>query len=297
MSIIIPCYNSERTIRNCLKAIVAQQTQYSFDVTVVDSSTDQTSKIVRSEFPEVQLISLARRTFAGPARNLGIQATHGEYCLMIDSDCVATASLVERAIERHRTGNHAAVGGSLRNGTPRSLIGWIGYLMEFKEFMPSSASREVASVPSANVCYRREVLERYGCFDEAMQLAEDISLHWKMHNAGESIFFDPAIEVVHLNRTGWGQVLTYQVSLGKFSARARRKGAMPGGLLLRYPYLIVLMPVARTARALLWLAANDLQGCALFLVAWPLYFLAASFWSVGFFQEAVTGEQYEVASS
>jgi GT2 family glycosyltransferase len=252
---------------------------------------------VRSEFPQVQLISRAVRTFAGPARNIGIHATRGEYCLMIDSDCIADASLVERAIKRHLSGAYAAVGGSLRNGTPRSLIGWIGYLMEFKEFMPSSASREVASVPSANVCYRREVLERYGGFDESMQLAEDISLHWKMHKAGETIFFDPSIEVVHLNRTGWAQVLMYQVSLGRFSARARRSGNMPGGTLLRHPYLIVLMPIARTVRALLWLAANDLAGCALFLVAWPLYFLAASFWSVGFFQEAIAGEHYEVASS
>src|SRR5262245_58169426 len=153
VSIIVPCYNSERTIRACLRAIVAQQTQHPYDVTVVDSSTDKTAEIVRREFPKVQLISRAQRTFAGPARNIGTRATRGEFCLMIDSDCIADASLVERTIGRHRTGDHAAVGGSLRNGTPRSLIGWIGYLMEFKEFMPCSASREVASVPSANVCY------------------------------------------------------------------------------------------------------------------------------------------------
>src|SRR5262245_43435476 len=143
VSIIVPCYNSERTIRDCLNAIVAQQTQYSFDVTVVDSSTDKTPEIVRSEFPLVRLISQPQRTFAGPARNIVIHSTSGEYCLMIDSDCVASSSLVERAIERQRSGNYAAVGGSLRNGTPRSLIGWIGYLMEFKEFMPTAASREV----------------------------------------------------------------------------------------------------------------------------------------------------------
>ena len=65
---------------------------------------------------------------------------------------------------------------------------------------------------------------------------------------------------------------------------------MPGGLLLRHPYLILLMPVARTVRALVWLASNDLPGFALFLLAWPVYFLAASFWSVGFFQEALTSE-------
>jgi len=285
LTVIVPCYNSERTIRHCLDSIVNQQTSIAFDVIVVDSSEDQTSEIVRSEFPSVRLIRLTQRTFAGAARNVGVRATEADYCLMIDSDCVAEFDLIEKAVTRHRGADYAAVGGSLANGTPRSLSGWIGYLIEFKEFMPTTPMRLEKGIPTANITYRREILERYGCFDETMWLAEDILLHWKMYQAGERILFDPDIKVTHLNKTGWRQVLGYQVDLGRLSAVARRRGGLPGGFLLKYPLLILLMPFVRTFRAFLWFAKHDLRVLFVFLLIWPMYLLAAGFWSFGFLSE------------
>ena len=126
LTVIVPCYNSERTIRQCLNSIISQRTSVEFDVIVVDSSSDQTAQIVEREFPSVRLIHLNQRTFAGAARNVGTRATRATFCLMIDSDCIAEPDLIERAVNRHREDNYAAVGGSLANGTPRSLSGWIG---------------------------------------------------------------------------------------------------------------------------------------------------------------------------
>jgi GT2 family glycosyltransferase len=286
VSVIVPCYNSERTIRRCLTSIINQQTSISFDVTVVDSSSDETPRIVEREFPSVRLIHLEKRNFAGAARNVGIRATKGPFCLMIDSDCIARADVIERMIARHRSGQYAAVGGSAANGTPRSLSGLIGYLAEFKEFMPQAPERLGATVPTANITYPREKLEQFGMFDETMYMAEDILLHWKMQTAGECILFDPSIEVTHLNRSGWRKVLSYQVPLGASSAMARRLGGLPGTLLLRHRALIALMPFVRTARAAEWLARYDFRMFLLFLLIWPLYLLAMSFWSFGFLREA-----------
>lgn len=287
VSVIVPCYNSERTIRQCLSAILSQQASFPFEVTVVDSSSDETPKIVETEYPSVRLIHLNERAFAGAARNVGVRASRAPYCLMIDSDCVPAPCLIERAIARHHEGDYAAVGGSLRNGTPRSFSGTIGYLIEFKEFMPSAPERVVTSAPTANIAYRRESLERYGCFDEDMWLAEDILLNWKMTAAGEKILFDPSIEVTHLNRTGFQEVLTYQVGLGRLSAVARRRGGLPGQILLDTPVLVALMPFVRTARAAEWLARHDRKTFLLFLLIWPAYLLAAAFWSYGFLEEAI----------
>ncbi len=285
VSVIVPCYNSERTITRCLAAVVNQQTSVSFDVTVVDSSSDHTPRIVEREFPSVRLIHLESRTYAGAARNVGLRATRAPFCLMIDSDCVARPDLIERMIVHHRAEHYAAVGGSLANGTPRSLSGLVGYLAEFKEFMPETKTRLVTTVPTANVAYRREALERFELFDEGVSMAEDILLNWKMHCAGERILFDPAIEVTHLNRTGWREVLSYQVRLGRSSAMARRLGALPGAFLLDHPLLIFLMPFGRTLRAARWLVRYDLNKFLAFLLIWPLYLVAMSFWSFGFLRE------------
>src|ERR1051325_1472856 len=255
VAVIIPCYNSERTIRRCLTAVFEQRTSVDFEVVVVDSSADRTPEIVGKEFPAARLLHLAERTFAGAARNLGVRATSAPFCLMIYSDCVAEPGVIERAIARHREAEYAAVGGSLANGTPRSLSGWIGYLIEFKEFMPTAPERLEKGLPTAVIAYRREALEGAGYFDEDMWLAEDILLNWRITGAGGRILFDPRITVTHLNRTGWHEVLSYQVSLGRLSAVARRRGGLPGMILLDYPVLILLMPFVRLFNALKWLAA------------------------------------------
>ena len=255
---------------------------------VVDSSSDQTSKIVTREFPSIKLIRLEKRAFAGAARNVGARATRAPYCLMIDSDCIAAPDVIERAAARHGEGEYAAVGGSLRNGTPRSLSGWIGYLMEFKEYMPTTPMRLEKTIPTANILYRRDALERYGYFDEDVWLAEDLLFNWKIYRSGEQILFDPAIEVTHLNRTGWKEVLSYQISLGKFSAIARRRGHLPGEILLRHPGLILLLPLMRLKRAFVWTALHDRKAFLVLLLFWPMYLLAASFWTYGFFEEAVS---------
>src|SRR6185503_6603463 len=120
--------------------------------------------------------------------------------------------------------------------------------------------------PTANITYQRGVLERFGGYDNHMWLAEDILLHWKMHQQGERILFDPAIQVVHLNKTGWGQILGYQIDLGRLSAVARRRGGLPGGFLLDYPPLVLLMPFVRTWNAFTWFAKYDLPMLFKFLL-------------------------------
>ncbi|HEY6333243.1 MAG TPA: glycosyltransferase [Blastocatellia bacterium] len=288
VSVIIPCYNSERTIRECLRSITNQVTPVPFDVTVVDSSSDSTSSIVRNEFKSVRLIQLSSRTFAGAARNIGIRATAGRYCLMIDSDCVAAPALIERMVCDHRKGAYAAVGGSMWNGTPESWSGLLCYLMEFKEFIPTAPLREVTSVPTANVCYRREALEQQGGFDDSMWLAEDILLNWKIHRSGGHILFDPEIKVTHFNRTGWLRVLSYQLHMGRYSAKARKRGGLPGKIALTFPALVALMPFARLLRAALWLMKYNKETFMRFLAISPMYLIGSAIWAVGFFEEAAS---------
>jgi len=156
--------------------------------------------------------------------------------------------------------------------------------------------RLVNTVPTANVTYRREALERYDYFDDAMWLAEDVLFNWKMFKSGELILFDPAIEVTHLNRTGWREVLSYQISLGRCSAEARRRGGLPGDVLLRYPPLILLMPIVRLGRAVGWFAKTDREALLRFLLVSPMYFVASCFWGFGFFQ-GVVGKQMSANNS
>jgi hypothetical protein len=150
------------------------------------------------------------------------------------------------------------------------------------------------NIPTANLTYRRETLVRYGCFDEDLWPAEDLLFNWTLQRAGERLLFDPAIKVTHLNRTGWRTVLSYQSRLGETSVIARRRGDLPGRFLLKYPLLILLMPFVRLFRAVTWFAKHDRNVLLMFFLIWPMYLLAAGFWSFGFLREAwKTRDGYE----
>ncbi|HYP26494.1 MAG TPA: glycosyltransferase, partial [Blastocatellia bacterium] len=233
------------------------------------------------------LIRRRERTYAGAARNAGVRASRGRYVVMVDSDCVLSGDAVERMVRRPEGGEYAAVGGSVGNGTPRSLSGTVGFLIEFREFMPSAPFRVEKGIPTANIIYRREVFERFGYFDEDIWPAEDILFNWRLYEAGERLLFDPEIRAVHLNRTGWRNVLSHQLKLGATSALARKRGRLSGGVLLRFPALIIFMPIYRLMKAARWFFAHDRKVFLFFLAAWPLYLFAACFWSWGFMREAL----------
>ena len=117
-SIIIPSYNSERTIAGCLDSLVRQADLETTEIIVVNSSRDSTPRIVEERFPEVTLIQSDKRRSAGEARNMGVQRAKGRVLLFIDSDCIADPDWISRMISAHAEGGYIGVGGGILNGNP-----------------------------------------------------------------------------------------------------------------------------------------------------------------------------------
>ncbi|UKT64399.1 glycosyltransferase family 2 protein [Pedobacter mucosus] len=86
-SLIIPTYNSSKTIRNCLKSI-ALQTFRNFEVLIIDAlSTDQTLEIVK-EFDNRISFDILSQSDTGiyDAMNKGIFKAKGDYLYFLGSD-------------------------------------------------------------------------------------------------------------------------------------------------------------------------------------------------------------------
>ena len=88
VSIIIPCYNSEDWIIDCLKSIPKRD-----DIEVIcidDGSTDDTfKKILKyrdTKYDKLMTIHIEKNKGVSYARNQGIDVADGEYILMLDSD-------------------------------------------------------------------------------------------------------------------------------------------------------------------------------------------------------------------
>ena len=103
ISIIIPMYNAEKYIGECLDSILAQTFQ-DFEVIVVDDcSTDNSVAAVENYLKnrgggaeKIQLVcSKVNSGGAGTPRNMGIRFSRGEYIMFIDSDDAITKTALE----------------------------------------------------------------------------------------------------------------------------------------------------------------------------------------------------------
>ena len=91
LSFILPCYNVERYIGDCLDSIYAQEmSEDEFEVICVnDCSTDGTRDIIlgfTKTHPNLSLIDHERNMTVGGARNSGMSAAQGEYIWFVDAD-------------------------------------------------------------------------------------------------------------------------------------------------------------------------------------------------------------------
>ena len=89
LSIIIACYNAERTIKRTLDSLIGQEDDQIEIIVVDDCSTDQTCEIVEeviAKHPCIRLIRLEKNGGPGIARNIAIKEAIGEYIMVIDSD-------------------------------------------------------------------------------------------------------------------------------------------------------------------------------------------------------------------
>ena len=89
LSIIIPVYNCEKTIKKCLDSIFNQKTPLEYEVILVDDgSSDNTVKVVETAISgrENATLFCQENAGAGAARNRALSHARGEYLFFIDGD-------------------------------------------------------------------------------------------------------------------------------------------------------------------------------------------------------------------
>jgi glycosyltransferase involved in cell wall biosynthesis len=229
ISVIIPSYNSEKTIEACLQSL-SKQTCTPSEITVVDSSEDYTKDIIRRKFPKVHLIPLNDKTFPGPARNIGVQNSSGQILAFIDSDCIASREWTSKILMSHKHG-HQVVGGGIEAGNFNSLTGFAGHLLEFREFVPSTAERYVTHIPSCNISYRRDIFMQFGGFPNSYYPQEDLLFNYLLSKNGIKIWFDPSILIYHFTREGLRNYLSHQHRLGRVTRCVLKRLELPGSFI------------------------------------------------------------------
>ncbi len=88
ISIIVPFYNAEKHINNCLNTLLKQNFNESYEIIMVnDASTDNSiNEIKKNNSQIIKIFSLTKNTGQSAARNLGIKNASGKYIFFMDVD-------------------------------------------------------------------------------------------------------------------------------------------------------------------------------------------------------------------
>lgn len=109
ISIIVPVYNSEKYLDECLKSI-QKQTYRNFEVICVDDgSTDNSANIVNEYIKNDTRFQLFTQSNSGvsAARNLGLSKVSGEFICFVDSDDIIDNLFLENLINLAKDGSFA----------------------------------------------------------------------------------------------------------------------------------------------------------------------------------------------
>ena len=207
--VIIPNYNGNRYIRECLESL-KQQTFRDFSVCVVDNgSQDGSDELIEKEFPEAELIRLDKNYGFARAVNEGIRRTGSEYVVLLNNDVVVNKNFLEnlyKAIDNRKSVfSYQAKMLKLfeRNridsaGDLYCALGWAFALGKDRPAESYDRDCELFSACAGAAIYRRKLFEITGMFDERhFCYLEDVDLCYRARLNGFSVRFCPEAVAYH----------------------------------------------------------------------------------------------------
>ncbi|MGH7496480.1 MAG: glycosyltransferase [bacterium] len=288
ISVIIPSYNSEKSIAACLTALLQQEVEAAYEVILVDSSSDRTPELVCAQFPQIRYFHLSEKTPPGRARNYGIARAQGKILALTDSDCIVAPNWLQEILKAYES-SFQVIGGGVLNAFPWHPISIAEYFLEFREFSAFSPRREIEVLPTNNLAVRREVFERFGAFSD-LRASEDVVFIHNLRRSGVRVLFEPRIQIRHLNRRAFRPFMRNQNLLGFHAALSRRLLPLSGAALAQHSYLLPLLPFIRILRTMQFILQNrwphNLKQLLEFACTLPFFFLGACAWSWGFYRGA-----------
>jgi glycosyltransferase involved in cell wall biosynthesis len=179
VSIIIPCYNTGRYLREAIDSALAQ-TYRDVEVIVVDDGSTDDSAAIAASYPNVRLIRQANSGVSA-ARNRAAAEATSDYLVFLDADDRLLPDAVQIGIDCFREhpeaafvfGAHRSIAadGSLREVPPHDPARTTGYA----ELLAGNTL-----LPPACAVFRRDAVQKAGGFPVGVKLSEDHDLYLRI---------------------------------------------------------------------------------------------------------------------
>ena len=167
ISVIIPCFNSESFIRDCINSVLMQNYKNKEIIVIDDGSTDDTL-IVLEEFAKTVTILKQGNQGAASARNLGIKHSRGSFIALLDSDDIWKPDKLEKQMVTIVETNLDLVycgGESLGQSGPTRR-----YVPIFSgncyQYFIENPTKAIVILGCSSALFRKSILDKSGYFDE-----------------------------------------------------------------------------------------------------------------------------------
>ena len=228
LSVIIPCRNESKYISKCIDSIVNQDFPKSdLEVFIVDGmSTDGTRDIIAdycSKYDYIHLIDNEKH-YVPHALNLGIKRAAGEMIMRLDVHTTYDTNYISVLVRKLKELDADNVGCVCRTDvlskTPKSLA--IKAVLSSRFGVGNSDFRTgVANVQMVDTvpfgCYKRNVFEKYGLFDERLVRNQDIEFNKRIVNGGGSIYLIPQALCTYFARDTFRTMARNSYSNGRWN--------------------------------------------------------------------------------
>lgn len=271
VSIIVPCYNEQATIRLLLEAICRQTfPPHNLEVVLADGmSTDQTRSVIaafQAEHPElkVRLVDNPKRIIPA-ALNFALLAAQGSYIIRLDAHSVPAPDYVERCVESLEAGRGENIGGvweirPFTDGRMQHAIALAAahpFGVGDARYRYTTQAGFVDTVPFG--AFRREVFDKFGLFDENLLTNEDYEYNARLRQGGGRVWLDPRIRSTYfarpdlksLSRQYWRYGYWKWLMLRRYPKTLRWRQALPPVFVLSLLVVLVLSIFWPAARLLL----------------------------------------------
>jgi succinoglycan biosynthesis protein ExoA len=230
VDVVIPALDAEATLDSCLDAVLDQDYDGPVGVVVaVGPGRDATREIAEARAradSRVRVISNpSGRTPAG--LNLAAAVGSAPVVARVDAQSVLPPRYLKRAVATLQRTGAANVGGLQSpvgdNGLQRVIA--IGMCSPFGAG-PARFRRDGYEGPTDTVylgVFRRDALDAVGGFDETLDRNQDYELNWRLRDAGEQVWLDPALVVTYRPRATFHQLASQYFQYGAWKRHMLRR--------------------------------------------------------------------------
>jgi len=222
LAVVIVNYNTGDYLERCLASLQTHRGDIDMDVLVIDNAShDGSHTKAIAAHPWARLIENDENVYLSPAWNQGIRETDAPYVLLLNPDTEWWAGTLAGYVAVSRAHPRAGiVGPMVRNldgtvypsGRPLPSVvdavghGFLGLFAPGNRFSrryhmqgwDRSTEREVDWVSGCCMLLPRKVFDEVGVLDESFLLfGEELDLATRLHDAGWSVLFTPAVEILH----------------------------------------------------------------------------------------------------